>query len=630
MAISTQKQALSSDQSSERAANEPRAAGRGGPVQLRGMDYQSQRSALSPGGEGYDAQSSALQPSAASHSAASVQLQGGGGARQLGVSALGSSTGALVQHHGGGGDAASIHSAAAQGTSGGSGELPHRAAIERSFGADLGQVQAHTDGAAAAANRSMGSQAYASGDHVSFGSASPSLHLAAHEAAHVVQQRSGKVQLSGGVGSAGDQYEKQADAAADAVVQGRSASPALGEYMKSSADTAAVQQQRVQHKGPDLTAERAKVSKKVTTGWYDNVVDYAQSLARWNSKNWTKFISACGGNYYVSWTSGQFQNAMAAVASTVMGLAAGSTAVLGAIVGTAVCPGVGTVVGAVVGFLASLIIGGIMTIMGNNAAMAAVDSALRQAGKDITEKNDEFDGQFDKSKAGARKERDNALAGIAKAGTAEELKGWENWADGEAAKVSTKINTSDTTLYDKLLKDWVLQHSGDEEDQNKETNSASYDANKKEVFGLDKNANLARKDLFLHQTKYEWGRMGLDSAWAIKDLEKKFKSWQYTSASQVGSGKNYGFHGDKYNFTKSVNPKLTIAKINNDYGHGDKSTCEEARQQIRNNDFDLVCELDVATADGACYMDHYKYSIDLKKPMPSPYRQTGSWSVSPD
>ncbi|HEU5056071.1 MAG TPA: T6SS effector amidase Tae4 family protein, partial [Kofleriaceae bacterium] len=50
----------------------------------------------------------------------------------------------------------------------------------------------------------------------------PDLHTAAHEAAHVVQQRAG-VHLSGGVGAAGDSHERHADAVADRVVRGESA-----------------------------------------------------------------------------------------------------------------------------------------------------------------------------------------------------------------------------------------------------------------------------------------------------------------------------------------------------------------------------------------------------------------------
>lgn len=49
----------------------------------------------------------------------------------------------------------------------------------------------------------------------------PDLHTAAHEAAHVVQQRAG-VQLKGGLGPESGEYERHADAVADRVVSGPS------------------------------------------------------------------------------------------------------------------------------------------------------------------------------------------------------------------------------------------------------------------------------------------------------------------------------------------------------------------------------------------------------------------------
>jgi hypothetical protein len=132
-----------------------------------------------------------------------------------------------VQRKGKGSAAGDVHAAAAHGTSGSAGALPHAAQIQRSFGAhDISHIKAHTDQAAAEGSAAMGAEAYASGDRVAFKGA-PSLHTAAHEAAHIVQQQAG-VQLSGGVGQAGDSYEQQADAVADAVVQGKDASHLLG------------------------------------------------------------------------------------------------------------------------------------------------------------------------------------------------------------------------------------------------------------------------------------------------------------------------------------------------------------------------------------------------------------------
>jgi hypothetical protein len=138
-----------------------------------------------------------------------------------------------------------IHPAAAAGIEGPGSSLPHRDVIQRAFGRhNITGITAHVGGPAAEATDAMGAEAYATGDHVAFGGA-PSLHTAAHEAAHVVQQ-SGGVQLKNGVGVAGDPHEQHADQVADRVVAGRSAEDLLDAYAPNSnagAPAPAVQRQ---------------------------------------------------------------------------------------------------------------------------------------------------------------------------------------------------------------------------------------------------------------------------------------------------------------------------------------------------------------------------------------------------
>jgi len=137
-----------------------------------------------------------------------------------------------------------VKTAAAHGISGNSEPLPHRNIIERCFGRHPIDVKAHTDTAAAEGSRAMGAQAFATGDHVAFGT-TPDLHTSAHEAAHVVQQRSG-VQLKGGIGEAGDPHEQHANHVADRVVAGKSAEDLLDLYSSSASSatsTARVQRQ---------------------------------------------------------------------------------------------------------------------------------------------------------------------------------------------------------------------------------------------------------------------------------------------------------------------------------------------------------------------------------------------------
>ncbi len=112
--------------------------------------------------------------------------------------------------------------------------LPFVEQIQRAFGRhDVTGVRASVGGDAAGR---IGAEAYAMGERVVFGQR-PTLRVAAHEAAHVVQQRQG---VSVSVGSAGDAYERHADQVADMVVSGRSAEGLLDRIGGGSA-TVAVQ-----------------------------------------------------------------------------------------------------------------------------------------------------------------------------------------------------------------------------------------------------------------------------------------------------------------------------------------------------------------------------------------------------
>lgn len=123
--------------------------------------------------------------------------------------------------------ASDLHDTAAAGLQGAAQPLPHLNAIQKSFGRHpIGDIQAHMDVSAAHAARSLGASAYAmAAGKVAF-DGQPDLHTAAHEAAHIVQQRGG-VRLKDNLGRKGDRYEQHADRVADAVVRGESAETLL-------------------------------------------------------------------------------------------------------------------------------------------------------------------------------------------------------------------------------------------------------------------------------------------------------------------------------------------------------------------------------------------------------------------
>jgi len=134
-------------------------------------------------------------------------------------------------------------------TSGVAGEderLPHHDRIQASFGAhDISGIRAHVGGPAAEASSQLGARAFAFGDHVAFAN-TPDLHTAAHEAAHVVQQRRGFV---------GD-GEAHADAVADLVTRGEPAHQLLDHASGPASGIARIQLKDVSAPTPTLDANK--------------------------------------------------------------------------------------------------------------------------------------------------------------------------------------------------------------------------------------------------------------------------------------------------------------------------------------------------------------------------------------
>lgn len=100
-----------------------------------------------------------------------------------------------------------------------------RGEMEGRFGHDFGRVQVHTGAQAAASARAVNALAYTVGQHVVFGerrytpATREGRRLLAHELGHVVQQHDARFSPDD-LALAGDRWEREADAAAQAVVDG--------------------------------------------------------------------------------------------------------------------------------------------------------------------------------------------------------------------------------------------------------------------------------------------------------------------------------------------------------------------------------------------------------------------------
>lgn len=133
---------------------------------------------------------------------------------------------------------------AERGVAGASDPLPHVQTLQPLFGHhDLSKVKAQVGGPAAEAARALGAKAYTVGERVGFASA-PDLQLAAHEAAHVIEQRAA-VARKGAVDTGGsDPGEVLADAIADAAGRGEPVEAQLDHVTSTSRPVAAVHRKR--------------------------------------------------------------------------------------------------------------------------------------------------------------------------------------------------------------------------------------------------------------------------------------------------------------------------------------------------------------------------------------------------
>jgi Domain of unknown function (DUF4157) len=164
--------------------------------------------------------------------------------------------------------------------------LPFADRIQAAFGGfDLSDVRVETGARARQASAAMGADAYATDGKIGFG-VEPTLRLAAHEAAHVVQQRGG-VQLSAGVGQSGDVYERHADAVADRVVRGESAEALLGELAGGGGGGMAVQRSDA---GNDLAPPGE--SEMAPGGAHQPEPQSPEEVAA-NKERWGEFVDQC-------------------------------------------------------------------------------------------------------------------------------------------------------------------------------------------------------------------------------------------------------------------------------------------------------------------------------------------------
>ena len=168
--------------------------------------------------------------------------------------------------------------------------LPHLDRIQASFGRhDVSGVRTVTGGPARGANDALGARAFTAGTHIGFRD-TPDVWLAAHESAHVVQQRDGTNRPGAGDS---DPWERHADRVADEVVAGRSAEPLLDRVIGDGNDRAPA----VQLDKDDAHAQNMPEPFSASSGDKPGSVFFGASTAANWVNEWGQLLLAKLGGY---------------------------------------------------------------------------------------------------------------------------------------------------------------------------------------------------------------------------------------------------------------------------------------------------------------------------------------------
>lgn len=227
------------------------------------------------------------------------------------------------------------------------------------------------------------------------------------------------------------------------------------------------------------------------------------------------------------------------------------------------------------------------------------------------------------------------------AGSRSELEGLEIWVRQQVPILLMPVH--DLSLYEQMLATWVLQRAGDEEDANKHTDGAAYEEVHKE---FAKDGNLARRDLFIHQCRFEFGRLGVDAEATLASWSKKLAAQPRELELEEVIGRLGPLYLQTDRFTKpdrlsaylgerfawddeldlmpseeqvaDLEQQMDESSLKQMTAHADglpqhlaraKKNTPRFERMVASGGVRLACEVKVTDADGAIFVDEYQYRL---------------------
>lgn len=507
----------------------------------------------------------------------------------------------------------SVAPVAAAGAKGVGTAVPYLNRIQTSFGHhDIGNVRAHFGSTGALAAATLGAKAYATNESIVFATPSPTLRLVAHEAAHIIQQRS-SLRLPTGVGRPGDEHERHADRVADRVVHRRPATDLLDTYSprRSSGPWAfgAVQMWNDR----DLSEARVRLLRLISE-WENLSRSVANEQRRWLQGNWAHYYMATAGaggpairHAERSWLAGLLGDLFGNVIGTVVERVVTTTA------GTAfrAIPGVGFFAG----FLAEQAVGAFIDLFSESpeafARRAELQSRQRARGAvaDLASRNSSLDNAYEATAEEIRTSGQDLATQVQEASTQVQIGALEVELARRRASVDEAFRRAqvraavDRSLSRELLERWIGERDDDDV------------------------RRVSDPLLFASQTKLRLEQIGLDESYLGDRLVAEYRRprhvpMEHRALAARTSYQRFNQYTFLINSSQSSSAQSNSVvdwlcrKANTRSGLA-RALLFDRQSRLRRGAYELQCTLLLGIEDHAVYVRHWHWRVSFPGVVPA-------------
>ncbi len=366
-------------------------------------------------------------------------------------------------------------------------------------------------------------------------------------------------------------------------------------------------------KPPDKTA-----AQEALLQWDGAATESIDLIRQWCTGNWIDFCGMTSQNPRLSWDPNVLHQTLSSLIGngvTQVGesfIRKGSAAAAAALLGSGAGPAgtlIGFVIGVMVETVASLIYDSILSDGGDEAAANLSRRATDLAGS----KHDEFSAIAAIGHREQQQAFEVAQRSLNEAATQAKVDAIGAQARAERQKAKPTRKPTDRSLYKQMLRDWVLEHAGDNEKANKQTSPSQWEAAAKVAFNSEEADLDNHPEIFAYQCRAEWRRAGFNPAEVdayIAEMMAEIAATRARAAmSEAGKmlkakydGRELAFHGiaqESGYLTYFHKPDEGI-ELN-----------EQGKLAIQRSHSAVVtrCKLDLSEANGACYVDRWLYDI---------------------